>query len=178
MAGDAVLLEDAGHVAVIGDRRGLGVGGGRQVQFAPGGRGGLHGGFFAAEQGRDGGPQVGVLGRIEVIVYPVLVVERAAVDERACGIQQEHLRGGAGVQRQAELLFDVVHVRPGDAGGGQLGSDVLGLLAAEGVDEEQPQPLLREFRGQLGHRGQVAFTDGAGGARHDDDEALAVLERT
>ena len=97
MAGDAVLLEDAGHVAVIGDRRGLGVGvgGGRQVQFAAGGCGGLHEGLFAAKQGGYGVPQIRVLGRIEVIVDPVLVVERAAVDERASRIQQEHLRGGA-----------------------------------------------------------------------------------
>ena len=177
MAGDAVLLEDAGHVAMIGDRRGLGVGGGRQIQFAAGGGGGLHEGLFAAKQGGYGVPQIRVLGRIEVIVDPVLVVERATIDQRSRRIDQEYLRGGASVQRQAEPLFDVVHIGRGDAGGGQLGADILGLLAAEGVDEQQPESLVLEFRGQFGHRGQVAFADGAGGARHDDDESLAVLER-
>ena len=118
-----------------------------------------------------------MLGRIEVIVDPVLVVERATIDQRSRRIDQEYLRGGAGAHRQAELLFGVVHIGRSDAGGGQLGADILGLFADEGVDQEQPQSLVLELRGQFGHRGQVAFADGAGGARHHDDESLAVLER-
>ena len=177
MAADAVLLKDAGDVAMVGDRRRLGGGGRGQVQFASGSRGGLHGGFFSAEQGGDGVPQVGMLGRLEVVIDAVLVVEGAAVDERASRIQQEHLCGGAGAERHGQALLRVVHVGCRQAGGGQLGTDILGLLAAEGVDEEQSQALFLQFGGQLGHRGQVAFADRTGRARHDDDEAWAIPER-
>ena len=122
--------------------------------------------------------QVAVARHVEVVVDAVLVVECAAIDEGAFCIEEEDLGGGAGPQRGGEFFLLVMHVGSGDSRLGELGFDLFRRLAGKGVHEQQGHILRREFFFQFRDAGDVAFAHRAGGAGHEDDETLVVLEVT
>jgi hypothetical protein len=78
-----------------------------------------------------------MLWRVEVVVDAILVVEGTAIDERACGIEQEDLGGGAGLKRGGERLLLVMHIGASDARLGELGFDFLRCLAGKGIHQQQ-----------------------------------------
>jgi hypothetical protein len=79
MTGDAVLLKDAGDIAVVGDGRCGDLWRITKVQLATRRGGGLDEGLFVLQMSADGIVQVSMLRRIEVVVDAKLVIEGSAI---------------------------------------------------------------------------------------------------
>ncbi len=177
MAADAVLLENAGDVAMVGHRlrRERGCAGLGQIQFATGSGGGLDLGPLSLDEGRDGIGEIAMAGFVETVVDAVLVVEGAPVNQGARRVEEEDLGGAARTESGGESAVGIVDVGRGEVVPLDLGRDLFSRLARQGVDEKQGKSLIVEFLLQDGETRQIAFAERAGGAGHGHDEALPPL---
>lgn len=177
VAFDAVGLEDAADVAVVGGGlRGAG-GGCREVDFAAWGGGCWDGGGFAAEDGVEGIAEVVAGGFWFGVAEAVLVVERAAEDEGARGIQDEGFGGGGGAEGLEEGAFGVV-----DDGGGEVvffgEFEGVGFVrCGDRVDEDEGDAACGVFLFDAGHFGAEFVAERAGGAEADEGPGFGVGSR-
>ena len=166
-----MLLQDPGDVAVVGER---GRRGGRprpEVQFAPR-RLGHRPQRLAARLQRVGRlQQVADRRRLAAVLHPVLVVERAAVDQRAVRGQEEDLRGRPRLQGPGDSLGRVMADRRAYARGRDLGADLVVRLGLHRVEHQQGDPAVGKFLFQPGERGHLPLAHRARRARQGDRHA-------
>ena len=105
-----------------------------------------------------------------------LIVDASLVTDSAAGVQDEGLRRPL----RAELIGDTVFLvlEYGERDGVLLGvlGDMLGVVLAIGVDQQELHPTLGIGFVELAQAGHVLIVDRAFGPGKDDDDGFLVLE--
>ena len=179
MALDAVRVDDAGNLARVGGR------GGRRGCFSmlafdrtAGRCRGRRSGLRTLQHRAKGVLKVVLARSLAREVHAVLVAHRAAVDQRAGGIDHEDLGGRARIEGIHDRLVPILEVKPLEPGISHLLAHGILRVEATDVDVDERDPLLRELRLDARERGRELPAERAGHAGQRDHRGALATTRS
>lgn len=172
MATNAVLAQNAGDVAMVGDRvlgtdfcfLWLG-----KFDFATRWRSGGDGWKASRNEGFHCIEQVGVTRGVEGVIGTELVVECAAINHGPSGVQEKELGGGPSLKGGGQRFISVMNPWRADAVFVHQTEHVFHLIFGEWVHDDHPDITFLQVVLKGSESRDIAFADRTGGACEGND---------